>query len=172
MNDTKIDKPNGIKRGRRPDYALRDNIISALCVNPNFTEVAKQLNTTRSTVAKVYFENEHVIKKNVKVLAPKILRKAEQLLDSMTPESIDKANLSQKAIAFSIMMDKHKSVSEIDTLRSKEQENTIIVINLHADEAKKMKVDVNKMSTTIKSSSLKEATTDITSVVEGETVNA
>lgn len=147
-----------VKRGRKPNYELRDRVIAALCVNPNFTDVAKDLHTDRNTVAKIYYDNEELIKCNVKTLAPKVLEKATKILDSISDTNISDANLTQKVSAWKTMLESHININNIDNLRKKEQQNTIIVINLNDKGAKG--ANVNGLTHTIKNSSLNSVSND------------
>jgi len=111
--------PRGTQQGRKLSPLKREMIWQAYLISGNKSEVAREFKVSVPTVSRVVNEISTVDADirdarttAVSRLAGKVHNKTNQLIDSIGEKDMERAALSQKAVATGIMIDKLKALHE------------------------------------------------------------
>lgn len=107
-------------KGKLLDAVTIESIIQTYALTGNYSETARRHNTTVGTVRrhiKAAIEDSDpevrdVRSRTLQRTASRFVGKANDALDAITPEKLEKAALSQVAVTAGIMADKAKMLSE------------------------------------------------------------
>jgi hypothetical protein len=125
-------KIRGLQKGMKLSEAQKEAVVQAYAMCGVYTEVARQLNLSVTTVKKYVSEVPPAEVARIRAqtqlrLAGKVQNKANEILDSISPKDLEEASLQQKSISVGIFVERQKDlIDNYHDLNNNERGRTLM----------------------------------------------